>query len=107
MNRFSQLAIAVALVAGIATPAYAVTDIGQDEPVTSSLRGKVLKVEPGRVDIEKSPGVQTHILIGKDTRKEDGYMPQAGDWIHADVTRDRHARKIRRAQTAGYTMEGT
>jgi len=101
------LALAVALVVGLAASAYAVTDIGQDEPITTSLRGKVLKVEPGRVDIEKSPGVQTHILVGKNTRREDGYMPQAGDWIQAEVMRDRTAKKIRRAQTSGYTMEGT
>ncbi len=120
MHRMRQaLAVAIALGFGIASMASAdrqnpssgdrqipSTTPNKEETATTPLRGKVLKMENERVEIEQAPGVKTHIYVEKSTKTDNNYMPQEGDWIQADVTRDMHATHINRASREGYTIEG-
>jgi hypothetical protein len=67
--------------------------------------GKILSIENDFYVVEQAPGRETRVHIGKDTKMEGGLNPQKGDWIEAQVTREGHAKLVKKGKPA-YTLEG-
>ena len=67
------------------------------------LKGKLLKIDNEFYVVETTPGKESRIHVGKDT-KMDG-SSRIGDWIEAQVTPEGHARSIKKSAPA-YTVEG-
>jgi hypothetical protein len=70
------------------------------------LRGKLLKMSDELYTVETSPGTQTSVRTGTNTKYEGNYKGMEGDWVEILVTPDQHIQALKRS-TPAYTVEGT